>query len=187
VVQFIGNGSDYRQAKEMWSVYPEIHIIYVSNGAFSHPDVWSLAEFRRELRVGMDKEFREYVVLASPRTVYDPVTFDLLARYGAAGWFDDGIYCNSVVSRERLRKSVHLYDLGSSVWRRNAFLEHAHGILRWYQFIGPVVPRHLVQWDLTLLQVFLTATSDGPGVIALEGYRYIMDRVRRLKDWLLNR
>lgn len=184
VIQFISNESDYQQAREIWSVYPEAHIIYVSKGVFACPGTYSILEFLRQLDAGLAEDLKEYIVLTSPQTTYDPVMFNLVRLYGMTGAFGDGVYCNSVVHKKRLCKSVHLFDLGNSIWRCNAFLKYAHSILLWYQLIGPTVPRCLVQWDLTLLQVFLTTTLYDPSMFFFIRYRYIIGIARKLKDWL---
>jgi hypothetical protein len=181
VIQFVSNKLDYQNAQQVWSAYRDASVIYVSNGRFSHPNVYSMTEFRRQLGERLSPSLREYIALATPQTIYDPVTFSLIRQYGTDAFFRDGVYCNSIAQGKRLCKSIHLIDLGSSIWRRDAFLRHAATVLRWYRLTGGIVPRRMAKFDLALMPLFLNAVSDARTVATVKRAQWALDVARRWK------
>ena len=186
VIQMIRNDDDADRARQAWSTYPDLQVIYVSQTR-NHPyGAHTTSGLRRLLRAD-SVELRDYVILATPQTTYDPSIFGLITRYAPAGFFQDGVFCDSVVRGRRLRKSIHLFDLGSSIWRREAFLAHATWILLWYQFMGTAIPRLMTRFKLASMPVFLNAVSDGRAASQLERYRALTDAARKLKQALTRR
>jgi hypothetical protein len=181
VIQFVSTSLDYQSAQQTWSSYRGAHVIYVSSERLSHPNVYSMKEFRRQLSGKLSRSLREYIVLVTPQTAYHPATFSLVEQYGADAFFRDGAYCGSIAQGKRLCKSIHLVDLGSSIWRRDAFLRHAAALLRWYRLTGGTVPRRMAKYNLTLMPLFLNTVSDARTVATLKRAQWAVDVGRRWK------
>lgn len=123
----VENEQEYNQAQADWKQYPNLDIVYLSSTSLvSHPEVISPYVFLEQIKTGY-RNLNELVLMAHPGVEYDDAVFALSVAYREAGFFENGVYYDSLVNGKRLAKK-YFFDLCSVVWTRETFLANAESI-----------------------------------------------------------
>jgi glycosyltransferase involved in cell wall biosynthesis len=182
VIQIVRNKEDFNRAKTSWSPFEDLHILYVSLSKRFHPDVSTIRELINHIKSRKIATLNRFILLAAPDNSFDPAVFHLVPLYATADYFEDGVFCNSLVERKRFIKSIHLYDIGNSIWRRESFIQYSAKILRWYKFLGRSVPARAVRHDLTLLPIMLFQAHGKPNANYKRRYKTLVEIARRIRS-----
>ena len=184
VVQLITNLQDLEHSEHNWSAFGNLEVVQIAVGRFKHPDTVSIDEFLQQIKGGFSEKLREFVLLVGPRTVYSAATFPLIASLFKSDFVKKAAYCDSIVKKHRLRKSIYLIDLGSTIWHSEVFKKYAPRLLHYYQRFGPLLPAFLTKEKFSIIPILLNQIDGGPAAQSMDRYRRIVSFGKRIRNIL---
>jgi glycosyltransferase involved in cell wall biosynthesis len=181
ILCLIGSKRDYYKTRSYWASKKNLTVIYLMNKALPvHPDVIPVRRFLHDIEVRSTDILNEFVLLACAGVEYDDVVFLLTLSYDRAGFLVDGLYYDSLVQGKRCSKGRHFFDLGSTVWRKDAFLAGAHTIMRG-RSVHSVKLNKLSEFDLTYVPIPLNHISNQKLALKLRLFCWGRDLLHKKK------